>query len=446
MKKKYFGTDGIRSQVGLGMMSPDQVLKLGWATGQVIKAQGGSKVLIGKDTRISGYMFESALEAGLIYAGVDVMLLGPMPTPAVAYLTQTFHADVGIVISASHNPHYDNGIKFFDANGAKISDDMELAIEAAFERSMTIESDPEHLASLGRAQRINDAAGRYIEFCKSTYHAPKKLDGLHLVVDCANGAGYHIAPHVFKELGARVTLLGVQPDGLNINQGCGATDLALLQKTVVEQNADLGLALDGDADRLMMVDRNGQVVDGDDLLYILATQAYTDQVGVVGTLMTNLGVENAIKQRGFEFVRAQVGDRYVKEVLKSRNWMLGAEGSGHILCLDKIGTGDGIVAALQVLAILQTQKVSIETLLSDLQKSFQKLINVRVAREFDLTLDNDLQQMIKDFESEYADQGRILIRKSGTEPLVRVMVEATEEKLAMEYAQKLAAHVEKAFS
>lgn len=446
MSKKYFGTDGIRSQVGKGMMSPDQVLKLGWATGQVIKSQGGSKVLIGKDTRISGYMFESALEAGLIYAGVDVMLLGPMPTPAVSYLTQTFHADLGIVISASHNPHYDNGIKFFGADGAKISDQMELAIESAFEQSMSIESDPEHLAHLGRAQRINDAAGRYIEFCKSTYHAPKKLDGMHLVVDCAHGAGYHIAPHVFRELGAKVTLLGVEPDGLNINQGCGATDLNLLQKTVGALNADLGIALDGDADRLMMVDAQGQVIDGDDLLYVLATCLYTDQPGVVGTLMTNLGVENALQRAGFEFIRAQVGDRFVKQALKSRGWLLGAEGSGHVLCLDKIGTGDGIVAALQVLSILQTKSVSLSELLKPVAKSCQKLINVKISRAFDLAEDHVLQQMIAEFEQAFAGQARVLIRKSGTEPLVRVMVEALDENLANNYVEKLANQVKITFS
>lgn len=446
MKKKYFGTDGIRGQVGQGMMRPDQMLKLGWAAGQVIKSLGGSKVVIGKDTRISGYMFESALEAGLIYAGIDVLLLGPMPTPAVSYLTQTFDADIGIVISASHNPHYDNGIKFFDAQGSKISDEMELAIEAAFETSMQIGSDPQHLATLGKAQRIDDAAGRYIEFCKSTYHAPKKLEGLHLVVDCAHGAGYYVAPEVFKELGAKVTAIGVAPNGLNINLDCGATDLTLLIETVLEQKADLGIALDGDADRLMMVDSTGRVLDGDDLLYLLATQAYSDQSGVVGTLMTNLGIEKALKNKGFEFIRTQVGDRYVKEALKEQGWMLGAEGSGHILCLDKSETGDGIVAALQILSIVQTHDVKIENLMSEVNKSHQKMINVRVKQAFDIEKDAVLQQMIAQFNAEYSDTARILIRKSGTEPLVRVMVEAAEEKLATDYVEMLANQVEKVFS
>lgn len=446
VEKKHFGTDGIRNRVGQGLMSPDQILKLGWATGRVLKAQGGNKVLIGKDTRISGYMFESALEAGLIYAGIDVLLLGPMPTPAVAYLTQTFDADIGIVISASHNPHHDNGIKFFNAQGLKISDDMELAIESAFEEAMFIGDELSHLECLGRASRINDAPGRYIEFCKSTYKAPVKLDGLHLVVDCAHGATYHVAPQVFSELGAKVTTIGDQPNGLNINQACGATDLAALKEKVLECHADIGIALDGDGDRLMMVAPDGQVLDGDDLLYILATKAYPEQQGVVGTLMTNLAIENALKQKGFEFIRAQVGDRYVMQVLKQRNWFVGAEGSGHILCLDKSSTGDGIVAALQVLSVVKRTGLTLLELLDGVQKFPMKMINVRVSKPFSLDKSTELQEEIARFEALYHSEARVLIRASGTEPLVRVMVEGSNAQVVEEYAQKLAKLVETAFS
>lgn len=445
-EKKHFGTDGIRNRVGQGLMSPDQILKLGWATGRVLKARGGKKVLIGKDTRISGYMFESALEAGLIYAGIDVLLLGPMPTPAVAYLTQTFDADIGIVISASHNPHHDNGIKFFSSQGTKISDEMELAIEAAFEEVMFIGDELEHLEALGRARRISDAPGRYIEFCKSTYRSARKLDGMHLVVDCANGATYHVAPNVFSELGAKVTVIGDEPNGLNINQGCGATDLTALVATVLETKADLGVALDGDGDRLMMVDSTGRQLDGDDIMYILATQAYTDQAGVVGTLMTNLGVEQALKQRGFEFVRAKVGDRYVMQQLKDHGWMLGAEGSGHILCLDKISTGDGIVAALQVLAVMQSSQQSLQALLQGMTKYPQKMINVQVKKKFNIESSMALTAAIEDFDTRFGHQARVLIRASGTEPVVRVMVEASDENIVTEYAQSLANIVKIEFS
>lgn len=445
-EKKHFGTDGIRNRVGQGLMSPDQILKLGWATGRVLKARGGKKVLIGKDTRISGYMFESALEAGLIYAGIDVLLLGPMPTPAVAYLTQTFDADIGIVISASHNPHHDNGIKFFSAQGTKISDEMELAIEAAFEEVMFIGDELEHLESLGRARRISDAPGRYIEFCKSTYRAERKLDGLHLVVDCANGATYHVAPHVFSELGARVTVIGDEPNGLNINQGCGATDLSALTSKVLETKADLGVALDGDGDRLMMVDGTGRQLDGDDIMYILATQAYTNQAGVVGTLMTNLGVEQALKQRGFEFVRAKVGDRYVMQELKNHGWMLGAEGSGHILCLDKISTGDGIVAALQVLAVMQNSQLSLQSLMQGMDKYPQKMINVHVNKKFNIESSARLKAAINDFNVRFGHQGRVLIRASGTEPVVRVMVEASDVNVVTKYVESLANLVKIEFS
>jgi phosphoglucosamine mutase len=444
--KKYFGTDGIRNQVGRGLMCPDQILKLGWATGRVLKKHGASTVMIGKDTRISGYMFESALESGFIYAGINVLLLGPMPTPAVAYLTQTFSADLGIVISASHNPHYDNGIKFFDAQGHKISDEFEAEIEASLEQVMRFEGDVADLAHLGRAQRIDDAPGRYIEFCKSTYRSVHKLDGLHLVVDCAHGATYHIAPHVFRELGAKVTTIGASPDGLNINKGCGATDLQALQTKVLEEKADLGIALDGDGDRLMLVDGQGEVIDGDQILYLLACYAYADQPGVVGTLMTNLGVEKALQDAGFELVRAKVGDRYVMQELKQRGWLLGAEGSGHVLCLNKSTTGDGVVAALQILSIVQKSQKSLRTLLEPLVKYPQVLINVKVTRPFDSMASEALQAAVAEFEREYEQQARVLIRASGTEPLVRVMVEGENLQKVEDYAKKLAKIVEIDFS
>ncbi len=444
--KKYFGTDGIRNQVGRGLMCPDQILKLGWATGRVLKKHGASTVMIGKDTRISGYMFESALEAGFIYAGINVLLLGPMPTPAVAYLTQTFNADLGVVISASHNPHYDNGIKFFDANGHKISDELEAEIEASLDEIMRFEGGEAELANLGRAQRIDDAPGRYIEFCKSTYRSQHKLDGLHLVVDCAHGATYHIAPHVFRELGAKVSVIGGSPDGLNINKGCGATDLGALRARVLAEQADMGIALDGDGDRLMLVDAMGEVIDGDQILYLLACYAYADQPGVVGTLMTNLGVEKALQEAGFELVRAKVGDRYVMQELTQRGWLLGAEGSGHVLCLNKSTTGDGIVAALQILSIVQKTQKSLRTLLDPLVKYPQILINVKVNRPFDSLASDALRAAIAEFERDYGRQARVLIRASGTEPLVRVMVEGEDHQKVEDYAKKLAKLVEIDFS
>jgi phosphoglucosamine mutase len=337
------------------MIRPDQILKLGWAVGKVLKERGGQRVMIGKDTRISGYMFESALEAGLISAGVDVMLLGPMPTPAIAYLTQTLHADCGIVISASHNPHHDNGIKFFSGQGTKIADEMELAIEAAFEQDIEVVVSEK----LGKAKRIDDAAGRYIEFCKSTYQAKRKLDGLKIVLDCANGATYHVAPSVFTELGAEVVVIGDKPNGININLGCGATSLDALKASVLEHQADLGIAFDGDGDRVMMVDHCGEVIDGDEILYILTLDCQSPIKGVVGTLMSNLGLENALNERGIALHRTAVGDRYVMEALVERDWLFGAEASGHVLCMHKTSTGDGIVAALQVLAILINQGASL---------------------------------------------------------------------------------------
>ncbi|WEJ61901.1 phosphoglucosamine mutase [Thiomicrorhabdus lithotrophica] len=432
-QKKYFGTDGIRNRVGSGMISPDQVLKLGWATGKVMKARGESKVMIGKDTRISGYMFESALEAGFIAAGVDVMLLGPMPTPAVAYLTQTFHADAGIVISASHNPHHDNGIKFFSAQGRKISDEIELEVEAAFE--MDIEVVPsEHL---GKARRIEDAAGRYIEFCKSTYDAQTKLDDFKVVLDCSHGATYHIAPHVFEELGAEVVSIGVEPDGININQNCGATHIETLQAEVLKQSADLGIAYDGDGDRVIMVDENGKVVDGDLILYILALYAGSNVQGVVGTVMSNLGVENALKAQGIDFERSAVGDRYVMQKLTENDWSFGAEPSGHVLCLNKISTGDGIVASLQIMSAIVCSGKSLSELTSDVEFYPQVLMNQMVDDAKKIMASNVLSSAISEAEQRLGNQGRILVRASGTEPLIRVMVEGADGVLVETLANEL---------
>jgi phosphoglucosamine mutase len=445
MKKRYFGTDGIRNRVGKGLMTPDQMLKLGWATGQVLKAQGANRVLIGKDTRISGYMFESALEAGLIYAGIDVLLLGPMPTPAIAYLTTTFRVDLGIVISASHNPHYDNGIKFFDSKGLKVSDEFELAIEAAFDKPMVHPEHADHLANLGKAQRINDAPGRYIEFCKSTFDGQSSLDGLHLVVDCAHGATYHIAPAVFEELGAKVSRIGIEPNGLNINQGCGATHLDALIEKVQMLGADMGIALDGDGDRLMLVTDKGQIVDGDDILYLLARYKYPEERAVVCTLMTNLGIEQALAAIGKKLHRAAVGDRYVMATLKQQELCLGAEGSGHILCLDKSSTGDGIIAALQFLSIYCEQG-GWNTLLQGLTKFPMHMINVKVTSQYDPETYPPLLQAIAEFEKNHQHEARLLIRASGTEPLVRVMVEGQDAKRVEEHAQLLAKLVEKGFS
>jgi len=418
-QKKYFGTDGIRSEVGVGMIRPEQVLKLGWATGKVLKNHGESTVLIGKDTRISGYMFESALEAGFISAGINVLLVGPMPTPAVAYLTQTFGADVGIVISASHNPHCDNGIKFFSAKGQKISDEVEFEIEAAFEEDLiTVPSN-----ALGRAKRIEDAAGRYIEFCKSTYHARQKLSGLKVVLDCAHGATYHVAPAVFKELGAEVVSIGVEPNGININQHCGATDLAQLSNKVLEVKADLGIAFDGDGDRVMMVDVDGEIVDGDEILYILATQADYFVEGVVGTVMSNLGLEKALLQHNIELVRVNVGDRYVMQALKEKGWILGAEASGHVLSLDQSTTGDGIVSALQVMAALMNSGQSLTELRAGMYKYPQILENIRVDNPKVVANSMVVESAVQASEQRMAGQGRVLVRASGTEPLIRIMVE-----------------------
>ncbi len=444
IRKKHFGTDGIRNRVGQGMISPDQILKLGWATGKVMKTRGESTVMIGKDTRISGYMFESALEAGLIASGVDVLLLGPMPTPAVAYLTQTFHADTGIVISASHNPHYDNGIKFFSSKGGKISDEVELAIEEAFEQPLESVSSE----CLGKARRIEDAAGRYIEFCKSTYFAQSRLDGLKIVLDCAHGATYHIAPSVFTELGAKVITIGVAPNGLNINQGYGATHLDALQSAVLEHSADLGIAFDGDGDRVMMVDESGCILDGDALLYILATRSLSNVSAVTGTVMSNLGLESALSEKAIKLYRTAVGDRYVMASLLEHGLCYGAEPSGHVLCLDKTTTGDGIVAALQVLSVMLESGKSLTELVKPLVLYPQVLKNISVERDKVAYFEDNetLKSRITLLEQRMEGRGRVLIRPSGTEPLIRVMVEGENSELIEEIATELANLVESEFS
>jgi len=437
MKKKFFGTDGIRGAVGEYPITPDFMLKLGWAVGRVLGAEKGSKILIGKDTRISGYMIESALEAGLSAAGVDILLLGPMPTPAIAQLTRTLHAQAGIVISASHNHFSDNGIKFFSAEGTKLDDNVELAIEAELEKELTCSES----SVLGKASRIDDAPGRYIEFCKNTFPSELNLNGLKIVVDCANGATYHIAPKVFTELGAELINIGDSPDGMNINAGFGSTQPENLQKAVLKHKADLGVAFDGDGDRLIMVDDDGELVDGDQLLYVIAMALYAKGAlkgGVVGTLMTNLGLEHAFKKHEIPFSRAGVGDRYVMEQLLDKNWRLGGESSGHLICLDQTTTGDGIVAALQVLAAVVEQGQSLKELAAGMKKYPMLLINVRVAEKPDLDNHSEIQAALRDAEAELADTGRVLLRPSGTEPLIRVMVEGQEQKLVESVAQKLA--------
>jgi phosphoglucosamine mutase len=441
MKKQYFGTDGIRGEVGQFPIVPEFMTRLGYAAGKVLtrNAKPGErcKILIGKDTRVSGYLLEAALEAGFAAAGVDVMLCGPIPTPGVAYLTKALRLSAGLVISASHNPYQDNGIKFFSAKGDKLSDQFELDIEAELEKPMGCVNSKE----LGKAFRLDDAAGRYIEFCKSTFPGELNLKGLKLVVDCANGAAYHTAPHVFHELGAEVISIGVSPDGRNINEGCGATAPAALIAKVKGVGADLGIALDGDADRLQMVDASGRLFNGDELLYVL-TKDRLDRGqqlgGVVGTLMTNLAVENAIKALGIGFERANVGDRYVLELLKQNGWIIGGEGSGHILCLDQHSTGDGTIAALQVLAAMSQNKKSLAQLLDSVKVYPQVLLNVKFKPGYDWKSDENLTKQIAKVESELKNIGRLLIRASGTEPLLRVMVETKEVDLAMSAAKSIA--------
>jgi phosphoglucosamine mutase len=441
--KKYFGTDGIRGRVGDYPVTAEFMLKLGWAAGRVLGSSGGDLVVIGKDTRISGYMFESSLEAGLIAAGIDTRMLGPMPTPAIAYLTRTLHACAGIVISASHNAYVDNGIKFFSGEGSKLSDEVEHAIEAELEKPMeTVESD-----RLGKAERVEDAAGRYIEFCKSTIPSRTTLKGLKIVVDCANGATYHVAPSVFHELGADVTAIGASPDGLNINLECGSTHPEHLQKMVRELGADVGIALDGDGDRVLMVDSSGVLLDGDELLFIIAMSRLQQgnlNGGVVGTLMSNLGLEHALQSHNIAFDRADVGDRYVLERLKQNHSMLGGESSGHIICLDRTTTGDGIVSALQVLAAMVKTGKPLHELKTGMRKYPQRMINVPVTKTVDLTDVSDVQAAVKSAEQRLAGKGRVLLRPSGTEPVVRVMVEGEDEKQVIEEADQLASVVAKA--
>ncbi|WP_136440530.1 phosphoglucosamine mutase [Haemophilus influenzae] len=440
--RKYFGTDGVRGKVGTYPITADFALKLGWAAGKVLASQGSKMVLIGKDTRISGYMLESALEAGLAAAGLSAAFTGPMPTPAIAYLTRTFRAEAGIVISASHNPYYDNGIKFFSAKGTKLPDEIEEAIEAMLEQLMDcVES-----AELGKASRINDAAGRYIEFCKGTFPAHLGLEGYKIVVDCANGATYHIAPNVLRELGAEVIEIGTDPNGLNINEKCGATDVTALQAKVVETKADVGLAYDGDGDRIMMVDHLGNKVDGDQILFIIAREALRSgqlKGGVVGTLMSNMSLEIALKMLGVPFLRANVGDRYVLEKMVENDWTLGGENSGHIIIADKNTTGDGIVASLAVLAAMAQHKLSLNELASAVKLFPQVLINVRFAGGENPLESDAVKSVAAEVEKRLEGKGRILLRKSGTEPLIRVMVECQDAALAQQCAEEIAEAVKK---
>ena len=434
--KKYFGTDGIRGAVGTYPITPDFMLKLGWAAGRVFGKQGKCKVLIGKDTRISGYMFEAALEAGLASAGVDINMLGPMPTPAVAYLTHTFGAEAGIVISASHNPHQDNGIKCFSSQGTKLADEVEEAIEAVMEQDFTVVPSD----SIGKVSRIVDAAGRYIEFCKSTYKYPKKLSGLKVVLDCAHGATYHVAPSVISELGAQVSVIGNQPNGLNINAECGSTHTARLKQEVLRVQADIGIAFDGDGDRVIMVDHTGAEVDGDELLYIIVRHKRERNLlggGVVGTQMSNFGLELALQSAGIPFARSRVGDRYVMAELLNRGWLFGGESSGHLICLDATSTGDGIVSALQVLAALQASGRSLHELKQGMAKFPQKMINVKVADRDKLGGNPTIDGAVAEAEAQLAGKGRVLLRPSGTEPVIRVMVEGQDAVLVGQMAQQL---------
>ena len=445
MSRKYFGTDGIRGKVGESPITPELVLRLGWAAGKVLggTSAGRRKILIGKDTRVSGYLLESALESGLSAAGVDIRLLGPMPTPGIAYLTRTSRARAGIVISASHNPYYDNGIKFFSSEGSKLPDEIELQIEAAMQEPMNnIDG-----SALGKAKRYPDAAGRYVEFCKSTFSPGRGLEGLRIVIDCANGAAYQIAPMVFTELGAEVIAIANQPDGLNINEGCGSTHPTLLQKAVVENEADIGIALDGDGDRVIMVDSRGQVLNGDQLLYIIARHRKNKQRlsgGVVGTLMSNLGLEQACSRANIPFARAAVGDRYVMSLLQQEHWDLGGESSGHIICLDKTTTGDGVIAALQVLAAMIESGQPLAELKSGMHLYPQVMVNVRTSHQFDVDGSSSIQEAVSEIETELASKGRVLLRASGTEPVIRVMVEGEDASQVARLSQQLADCVKQA--
>jgi len=436
--RRYFGTDGIRGRVGVWPIMPEFVLKLGWAVGKVLARQGTGKVLIGKDTRISGYMFESVLESGLSAAGIDTHLLGPMPTPAIAYLTRTLRAQAGIVISASHNPYYDNGIKFFSSQGTKLPDSVEFEIEEQLEQPMTTVDS----AELGKAIRVVDAPGRYIEFCKSTVSSDIVLNGLKIIVDCAHGAAYHIAPNVFAELGAEIVAVGVEPNGLNINHDCGAMHPEVVRQKVLDEKADLGIALDGDGDRAVLVDSKGNILDGDMLLYIIAKDKQKRQVlkgGIVGTVMSNLGLEIALKNMGIEFVRVPVGDRYVISELSKRQWDLGGEPSGHVVSMKMTTTGDGIITALQVLAAMRHQQQSLYEIRSGLVTYPQVLLNVKLGEQ-EVSLEDNIhiQQAIREVEKDLGDKGRVLLRRSGTENLIRVMVEGEDEAKVRFSAEKLA--------
>ena len=443
MEKRFFGTDGIRGRAGSEPITPETIMKLGWAAGRVFAKRGEGSVLIGKDTRISGYIFESALEAGFSAAGVNVSLLGPMPTPAIAYLTRTFKGRAGVVISASHNPYFDNGIKFFSDGGTKVDDEIELAIEAQLDVPMEMVDSNR----LGKVTRINDAPGRYIEFCKSTFPSDMSLAGMRIVLDCAHGATYHVAPSVFRELGAEVLEMGVQPDGLNINDGVGSTDPAALASRVRESRADLGIAFDGDGDRVVLVDNEGEVVDGDELLFLMTRVRVEEgrlNGGVVGTLMSNYGLEIALREMDVPFVRAAVGDRYVMAELASRGWHLGGESSGHLLCLDMTSTGDGIISALQVIAALSSLGGSLHELKAGMQKLPQVMINVRADGLDAMEGSDAIKAAVANAERALGESGRVLLRKSGTEPVVRVMVEGRDETLVESLCEALAGEVEAA--
>lgn len=447
ISQQYFGTDGIRGRVGDSLVNPEFVLKLGWAAGMVLRDKIGnnnSKILIGKDTRISGYLLESVLEAGLSAAGVNTFLLGPMPTPAVAYLTRTLRAEAGIVISASHNPYYDNGIKIFSPHGTKLADEFEQAIERQIDMPMKVID----AAALGKAKRVNDAPGRYIEFCKSTIGLNNTLAGMKIVVDCANGATYHVAPSVFRELGAKVIELATSPDGFNINENCGSTAPGILAKTVIAENADLGIAFDGDGDRVIMVDHKGEIVDGDELLFVMAKNGFSKGNlvgGVIGTVMSNLGLEVALRDLGVDFERTKVGDRHVIEALKKKRWLLGGESSGHIVHLGITTTGDGIISALQVLTAVCDTELTLHDLKKQMTKMPQTLINVKLERSVDIN-DSRIQNTLRAVEARLGKHGRVLLRKSGTEPLFRIMVEGEDAAEVSNAANELAEVIRKAIN
>lgn len=439
-KRRYFGTDGIRGPVGHFPISADFVLKLGWAVGKVLAVRGNKKVLIGKDTRISGYMFESALEAGLSAAGIDVHLLGPMPTPAIAYLTRTLRASVGIVISASHNLYDDNGIKFFSAKGFKLNDEFELLIEKKLQENLTTVDS----ALLGKAYRVQDARGRYIEFCKSSVPHYATFKGMKIVLDCANGANYYVAPKIFRELQAKVITIHAEPDGLNINRDCGSTHPEALQRCVLEEGADLGIAFDGDGDRVLMVDHKGEIVDGDEMMYIIAKNRINNKKfsgGIIGTIMSNMGLELALKEMSIPFQRTSVGDQHVLYALMKENWQLGGENSGHIVCLDITTTGDGIVSALQVLQAMSEAGKNLHDLKSELKKFPQIMINIKHNGNTAFLQEKSLKNALKDAEKKLNDRGRVVLRVSGTEPVIRIMVEGEDENLISSMANNLAAEI-----